>query len=111
MNELSMRAVAVVTFPSPGRRSAAETRALLEAAGPEYTTIPGLLRKYFLAGDGVAGGVYEWESRARAEAFHDTAWRQQMTANYGAPPEVILFDLPAVADGVAHRLEFFLPQP
>jgi len=109
MPEPMMRAAVIVTFPSAGGRTPAEMRALLESAGPEYAEIPGLLRKYFLVGDGVAGGVYEWADRALAESFHDAAWRQRMTESYGAPPDVAIFDLPAVADGINHRLEIFLP--
>jgi len=106
---LNVPVVAVVTFPAPPPRSASETRAVLEKAGPEYTRIPGLRRKYFMSGGGEAGGVYEWDSRERAEAFYDEAWYATMTDSYGARPEVRLYDSPAIADGNTGRLEIYLP--
>lgn len=109
MAESQVPVVAFVTFPLPGQREPAEQRQILEAAGPEYTNLPGLRRKYFLMGDGLAGGVYEWDCRASAEAFYDPAWYQEMTERYGARPDVRLFDSPAIADGVAHRLDIYLP--
>ena len=105
----SIPVVAVVTFPAPPPRSPAETRTLLEQAGPEYTRIPGLRRKYFMMGEGEAGGVYEWDSRERADAFSNDEWYATMTESYGARPTVRIYDSPAIADGNAGRLEIYLP--
>ena len=102
--------VAVVTFPADADLDTRSLRQLLETAGPEYTRIAGLRRKYFLAGDGVAGGVYEWASRLQAEAFYDEVWYDRMRRQSGAEPEVRLFDSPAIADGVNHHLEIYLPE-
>jgi hypothetical protein len=102
--------VVIVTHRANTSRAPEELRALLERAGPPYTAIPGLRRKYFLHGDGVAGGVYEWETRAQAEAFYDEAWFAAMTERAGARPDVVYFSSPAIADGVAHRLELYLPE-
>lgn len=102
--------VVIVTHRANTTLPQHEMRALLERAGPAYTTIPGLRRKYFLQGDGVAGGVYEWATRAQAEAFYDEAWFAAMTERAGARPEVVYFSSPAIADGVLHRLELYLPQ-
>ena len=109
MTETELPVVAIVTFPMRPDLDAAGFRQLLEEAGPEYTDIPGLRRKYFLAGDGEAGGVYEWESRARAEAFFSADWYAQMQARNGERPSVRLFDAPAIADGVGHHLHLYLP--
>lgn len=105
----SIPAVAVVTFPAPPPRTAAETRKLLEQAGPEYTRIPGLRRKYFMSGEGEAGGVYEWDSRERALAFYNDEWYATMTESYGERPAVRIYDSPAIADGNHGRLEIYLP--
>lgn len=78
-------AVAIVTYV-PKRRpaDAAALRALLEAAAPAYRAAPGLIRKYFLDGDGGAegpgraGGVYVWESRAAGEAFFAGPWAERL---------------------------------
>lgn len=109
MTELPIPVVAFVTFPMTATADAKAFRKVLEDAGPEYTRLPGLRRKYFLAGDGLAGGVYEWDCRASAEAFFDANWYRQMTARYGTRPEVRVFDSPAIADGLNHRLDIFLP--
>ncbi len=101
--------VVIVMFPANTDQSTADLRALLESAGPDYINIPGLLRKYFLGGDGVAGGVYEWVDRASAEAFYDTNWYAAMREHAGAEPEVRFYDSPAIADGVNHELTIFLP--
>lgn len=107
VNEIPV--VAIVTFPADTNRPAADMRSLLETAGPAYVSIPGLRRKYFLQGDGIAGGVYEWGTRAQAEAFYDEAWYDAMTRRSGSRPEVVLFASPAIADGVRHELEIYLP--
>lgn len=109
MSETHIPVVAVVTFPAQTDRSTAQMRSLLEEAGPAYVAIPGLRRKYFLSGDGLAGGVYEWERREQAEAFYDEAWYVQMTARSGSRPAVLLFDSPAIADGINHQLDIYLP--
>jgi hypothetical protein len=101
--------VAIVTFPANTSRPPAEMRSLLEEAGPAYVAIPGLRRKYFLHRAGVAGGVYEWATRAQAEAFYDEAWYAAMSQRSGARPEVTLFESPAIADGVNQKLEIYLP--
>ena len=102
--------VAVVTFPAPADMDAPALRALLEEAGPEYTNIPGLRRKYFLSGDGVGGGVYEWENRASADAFYNDDWYKMAQERFGAVPEIVFYGAAAIADGVAHRLDIFLPK-
>lgn len=109
MTEAQIPVVAFVTFPMTATADAHAFRKILEEAGPEYTNLPGLRRKYFLAGDGLAGGVYEWDCRTSAEAFFNAGWYQQMTERYGTRPEVRFFDSPAIADGVAHQLQIFLP--
>ncbi len=106
---MDIPAIAVVTFPAQTRLDDASLRKLLEEAGPEYVDIPGLRRKYFLSGDGVAGGVYEWDSRARAEEFYNDEWYKAAQKRFGAIPKVVLYDSPAIADGIRHKLEIYCP--
>jgi hypothetical protein len=107
---IEMRTLAIVTFPVSQPTDTESLRQLLEKAGPAYTNIPGLLRKYFLFKDGVGGGVYEWATRAQAEAFYSAEWYSRISQQVGAKPEVQLFDTPAIADGIEHRLDIFLPE-
>ena len=107
MSNQQIPVVAVVTFPTPKEIDRAAMRALIEEAGPNYTNIPGLRRKYFLAGDGVGGGVYEWESRQHAEAFYNEAWHEELQKRFGATPQIAIYDAAGIADGVGHQLEVF----
>ena len=102
--------VCIVTFAADNNRDQDELRAVLEEAGPRYVDVPGLRRKYFIYGDGVGGGVYEWESRAAADAFYNDEWRAGALARFGAEPQVDFYQAPAIADGVSHRFELYLPK-
>jgi len=67
---------------------------------PRWQGWPGLIRKHDLC-DGTAsvgGGVYLWETRAQAEAAHDTAWCDMAEALYGARPRFQYFETPIVVD-------------
>lgn len=101
--------VAIVTFPATMNLDNKALRELLETAGADYVDVPGLRRKYFLSGDGLGGGVYEWGSRATAEAFYDEDWYAHMTERSGARPDVRFFESPAIADGIKHELHIYLP--
>lgn len=91
---------AIVNFqlPTPLTREAA--RALFLQSAPKYQALDDLLRKYYLlSADGrTAGGVYLWHSRAAAEAFYDTAWRDFIRSKYGCDPVVEYFETPVVID-------------
>lgn len=93
-----MRCVAIVRFPAPSGLSADKLRAVLEEALPRYKGIPGLYRKYFLGNASFGGGVYEWESRAAAQAFYNEQWRERLRTVYGVLPQVEYFDVHAVID-------------
>lgn len=92
--------VAIVRFPIDPQLSADDVRAMFEASAPSYQKLPGLMRKHYLrAEDGnTAGGVYLWESKAAADAVYNEAWRQRLTAKYGAPPIIEFFESPVSVD-------------
>lgn len=92
--------VAIVRFSLPQALTVAEAAASFEPGAPAYQTVPGLIRKHYLLGEGglVGGGVYLWESRAHAEALYDEAWRAKLLARYGAEPRVEYFDSPVTVD-------------
>jgi hypothetical protein len=97
--------LAVVTFPAAALPAEA-LRRLLEDAAPRYLVTPGLRRKYFLHAPGLGGGAYEWASRADAERFYDAAWHARMRVAAGAPPRIEWFEVAAIADAVAGRIEY-----
>jgi len=98
--------LALVTWSVPGSLSPDAVRELCEGAAPRFQSIPGLVRKYFLQGDGEGGGAYEWRSRQAAEAYYDAAWRARIRETYGAEAKVILYDVPCVVDNASQRIVF-----
>lgn len=107
MTKPEVPVVAIVTFPVAGGLDDASVLELLEESGPKYLNIPGLRRKYFLSGDGVAGGVYEWSSRSRAEAFYSESWYATTKKQSGAVPQVVIYESLAIADGISHQLKIY----
>ena len=90
---------AIVQFKLPAGTSLEQAEEAFRASAPKYRGLPGLVRKYYLYGeDGVAGGVYLWESRAAAERVYDEAWRKMIVERYGAEPSVTYFDTPVIVD-------------
>lgn len=82
-----------------------EMEALLKEAAPAYQAIPGLVRKYFIGdGQGRGGGIYQWRSRAHAEAYWTPARIAGMEARYGAPVEVTHCPMSGLVDNETHRI-------
>ena len=73
----------------------------LEAVAPQFKTIPGLIRKYFLlADDGSAcGGVYLWESMAEARAFSEGPLRAMIRQKFSVDPQINYYETPIIVDG------------
>ena len=95
--------VAIVTFKLPERRSRDDMKRVFASTAPKYLNLPGLLRKnYFVSEDGLrAGGIYVWESRARAQEFYSPEWCDFVAGKYGAPPEIEYVDSPVMVDNAA----------
>ena len=88
--------VAIVRFPVSPAMSIDEATKSYVASAPSYQSLPGLLRKHYLLGEGgsVGGGVYLWDSREAAEAVYTDAWRERLTDRFGAAPSVEYFESP-----------------
>lgn len=99
-----MRCIAIVRFPAPAGLTGAKLRAVLEDGVPRYQALAGLHRKYFAGNATHGSGIYEWESRAAADAFYNDAWRERLRTVYGAVPEIEFFDVHAVVDNDAHTM-------
>lgn len=67
---------------------------------PKYEGLAGLIRKYYvMTEEGQnAGGIYLWESKARAEAWYNDDWLQYMTEAWGEPPLIEYLECPIVVD-------------
>ncbi len=94
---------AIVTFPLAKGTSSADAKALFEASASNYKNFPGLIRKYYLYGDGpLGGGVYLWESRAAADKLYTTEWRKTFEERLGAAPKILFFESPVIVDNDQH---------
>jgi len=88
---------AIVRFPMPG--ASLEATALFEGSATRYRDVPGLVRKYYLySDDGMAGGVYLWQSREQADALYSEAWRQMIAERYGTAPEIAFYETPVIVE-------------
>ena len=102
--------VTVVRIPLPEGMSRERHFDLAEQSAPRYQSVSGLIRKYYLfsAEEGMAGGVYLWESREAAEDCFRGAWRENIIDVYGAEPEIIFYDSPVVVDNALGKIEAVL---
>lgn len=92
--------IAVVRIPLPEGTTLERATALFEGSAPKYRGLPGLLRKHYIFGDGVGGGVYLWESREAALHVYTPEWRAMIRERYGAEPQIELFDNPVTVVNV-----------
>lgn len=99
---------ALVTFTlDPQQQGSPESQTqLLQQSAPKYQKIPGLIRKYFIHSGSRAGGWYEWENQAFADAYFTDAWAGYIKEQYGAWPEIEYFDCPCVVDNSANTIVF-----
>lgn len=99
---------AVVRFQLPQGATRETARTMFEASAPTYQAAPGLIRKYYLFGDGpVGGGIYLWEDAASADRFYTAEWRKALADRVGAPPQILLFDTPVIVDNATGTIESY----
>jgi hypothetical protein len=90
----------LVQFRLPEPISPDRAREAFLGTAPNYTTVTGLIRKYYLVADDrqTAGGVYLWASRKDAEQFYTASWKKFIVEKYGSEPSITYFDTPVVVD-------------
>jgi len=89
----------VVRFPLPKGTTREAAKTMFESSAPTYQKVPGLIRKYYLFGDGpVGGGVYLWQDQASAERLYTPEWRKTIAQRLGAEPEILFFETPVLID-------------
>ncbi len=92
----------IVQFPLPAGTTQEDARQLFEKSKPLYQGKPGLVRKYYLYGEGpVGGGVYLWESREAAERTYTPEWKAMLKQRYGAEPKIQYFESPVIVDNAS----------
>lgn len=90
---------AIVQFKLPDGTTLEDAKALFDAGVANYRGRPGLVRKYYLYGEGgVAGGVYLWENRAAADELYTEAWKAMLEERFGVAPEIAFFETPLIID-------------
>ena len=93
---------AIVRYALPLEISKKECRAHFHKIAPGFQAVPGLIRKQFIWSEGgIAGGVYQWDSRAAAESFYQGPWLEGIIARYGNAPLIDYFETFAVTDNVS----------
>src|SRR5262245_11311806 len=89
---------AFVQFKLPPSMSRREAIDLYKASAPRYQSVSGLIRKYYIHGDGGGGGIYLWKSREAAERLYNPEWCRMIRERYGAEPVITYFDTPVIVD-------------
>ena len=96
---------AIVRFKLPANVTLDAATELFKGSAPKYQNLPGLVRKYYLYGEGTGGGVYLWKSRADAEKVYTAEWRAMIAQRYGAEPEITFFESPVIVDNDAQSVQ------
>lgn len=91
--------IAIVRIPLEGPKRDTElvTRQSVEAT-KIFHDVKGLRRKYFLNSDAGGGGIYEFDTRADAEAWFNEGWADWMEGRFGVRPTLEIYDNPVVLD-------------
>jgi len=92
----------IARFPLPTGTARETIEQALQDVAPQFKTIPGLHRKYFLlSADGkTCGGVYLWASVAEARAFSEGPLRTMVREKFAVEADITYFDTPVVVDNL-----------
>lgn len=94
--------IALVQIPLDGpKRPEPEVIAQSLESTKIYRKVKGLRRKYYLNSEAGGGGVYEFATRADAEAWFNEGWADWMEGRFGVRPTLTLFDNSVVLDNEA----------
>ncbi len=100
--------LAVVKIPISKEMDLDEYTAHAEDVAPDFEGLPGLIRKNFLysAEEGVAGGIYCWESREAAEACYKEygIWLKIIGGFFKAEPTIAYYETPVITDNALGRI-------
>jgi len=96
----------IITLKLPRGLTRAEIMAKFERTAPSWRKNPQLIRKHYLFDEqrGIVGGVYLWTDKAHALKWHGSAFREQAKRDYGAAPQIQIFETPIVVDNVTGEI-------
>lgn len=101
---------AIVRYPLPASIDHDVCLSHYSMIAPGFRQVPGLISKHFIWSDrGVAGGVYQWETQAAAEAFYSGPWLEGIVARYGSAPDIEYFSTFAMTDNQRGEVRVFEP--
>lgn len=89
---------AIVRYKLPASIGRDECLAHFHKIAPGFVNQKGFISKQFIwSENGIAGGVYQWETLTDAKAFYQGPWLDGILARYGSYPEIEYFITFAVA--------------
>jgi hypothetical protein len=95
---------AVVRFRLPPGAARGAAKFLFEGTTPAHRQIPGLIRTYYLYGDGPVGaGLHLWSDREAAERFYTAEWRKELTQRFGVQLEVLFIERSVPIDDASDK--------
>ena len=96
--------IAIVKIPleGPERPTEEVIKQSLEST-KIFHKVKGLRRKYYLNSAAGGGGIYEFASRAEAEAWFNEGWVDWMEGRFGVRPTLELYENPVVLDNEARE--------
>ncbi len=98
---------AIVRYKLPPSIKRADCLAHFHKIAPGFSGVKGLIQKQFIwSENGVAGGVYQWETIETAKAFYQGPWLDGIVERYGMYPEIEYFTTFAVANAKTGDIEF-----
>jgi hypothetical protein len=90
---------AIVRYKLPATIGKNECLAHFHKIAPGFAKEKGFIRKQFIwSENGIAGGVYQWETLADAKAFYQGPWLDGILSRYGVYPEIEYFVTFAAAE-------------
>jgi hypothetical protein len=101
---------AIVRYQLPPAIGRNECLAHFHKIAPGFGGVKGLIRKQFIWDEnGVAGGIYQWESLAEAKAFYQGPWLDGIRARYGADPEIEFYTTFAITENPGGKVTYTEP--
>jgi hypothetical protein len=84
----------IVFFDLPRGTKRTDALALYRQTAGAWAENPDLVEKYYIFDEArsIGGGVYIWLTREAALHWHGEDYRRKVTALYGSPPRIEMFD-------------------
>jgi hypothetical protein len=96
---------AIVRYRLPPHIDRAACRDHYEKIAPGFRSAKGLISKHFIwSENGVAGGVYQWQSLKDAKTFYTGPWHKGIVERYGMAPEIEYYTVFCITDNSAGQV-------